>query len=345
MTPTPRLVVPLVLLLAACEHTTPFAIGTYTPTGPLTSGNPVRLTYNAGVDAWPAWLPDGSAFIYTQGQVDRVDHDQCLAVMPAGGGTILQTICAASDPDSDTLNVYQSASVSRDGHLAYVRFSTFANVGRASPDYGQLVLATYAQPLATTVLEPLSYFGPSHQSVDDVRDIRWVGPSTLAYVAEQVTYTCSNFGCTTTDTSVAGLEVETLDYSTSPPALTSVPNTALATSLAAGAADTIYFTLLGQGQVHRRILSTGSDTVLVDFGTPATDLALSGTRIAVVLGSTLRVVDLTTGFDQSYALAGTNIHHPALSPDGHHLVAETAPVDAVSMRETTPTDLWMWSLP
>ena len=297
------------------------------------------------MDAWPAWLPDGSAFLYTQEQVDRSDHDQCLAVMPAGGGVTLQTICALSDPDSDSLNVYQSASVSRDGHLAYVRFSTVANIGRATPDYGQLVLATYAQPLATTVLEPLSYFGPSSRAVDDVRDIHWVGPSTLAYVAEQVTYTCSNFGCTTTDTSYAGLEVETLDYSTSPPALAVVPNTDFATSLAAGAADTIYFTVLGAGQVHRRILSTGADTVLVDFGTPATDLAVSGTRLAVVLGSTLRVTDLATGFDQSYALAWINIHHPALSPDGHRVVAELAPVDSVSMRETTPTDLWMWSLP
>jgi len=341
----PRLILPLVLVLAACEHTTPFSPGRYTPSGPFATGNPLRLTYSTGVDAWPTWLPDGSAILYTQERLDQADRDECLTTLPAGGGVTTRTICAASDPAGDSLNVYQSPAVSADGRLAYVRLSTLAFAGRGVPDYAQLVLAAYATPLAAAVLEPLSYFSPAGRSVDLVRDIRFIGATTLVYLAEQATYTCANFGCTAIDTTVAGLDVERLDFAAAPPVLSVVPATDSATSLAAGAADTIYFTRAGSGQVHRRILSTGADTVLADFGTAATDLSQSGSRLAVILGSTLRVVDWSTGFDQSYAVAGTDIHHPALSPDGHRLVAELAPVDSATYRETAPTDLWLWTLP
>jgi hypothetical protein len=297
------------------------------------------------VDRGPSWLPEGSGFLYTQEQLDRQDRDQCFAVMPQGGGTVTETICANSDPQGDSLNAFESPSVAADGRMAYVRSSMYAFAGRHTPDNAALVLATYQTPLKTTVLEPLSYFGPSAQPVDLVRDIVWTGPTTMIYVAEQVTYACGNFGCTVLDTAVTGIEIQRLDYSTSPPTLSVVPNTSFATSLAGGRADTVYFTVAGSGQVHRRALSTGADTVVFDFGSPATDLSASGSRFAGVVGSALRVVDLATALDTTFTKADTNFHRPALSPDGHRVVVELAPVDTVTGIETSPPDLWMWKLP
>ena len=334
------------LAALACDHTAPFAGGSGYGVGPFSPGSPVRLTFNSGVDRGPVWLPDGSGFLYTQEQMDRQDRDQCLAVMPQAGGTVTRTICATSDPLGDSLNALESPSVAADGRMAYVCSSMYAFAGRHTPDYAALVLATYQAPLNTTVLEPLSYFGPSAKAVDLVRDIVWTGPSSMIYVAEQVAYGCANPGCTVFDTSAAGIEIQRLDYSTSPPTLSVVPNTSSATSLAAGKADTVYFTVAGSGQVHRRALSTGADTVVFDFGSPVTDLSASasGSRFAGVVGSAFRVVDLATAFDNTFMKADTNFHRPVLSPDGHRVVVELAPIDAVTGVQMPP-DLWMWKLP
>lgn len=305
----------------------------------------MRLTFNSKVDRGPYWLPDGTGFLYTQEQVDRPDSaDQCFAVMPQAGGTVTRTICATSDPQGDSLNAFESPSVAADGRMAYVRSSMYAFAGRHTPDYSALVLATYQAPLNATVLEPLSYFGPSAQSVDLVRDIVWTGPSSMIYVAEQVTYGCANSGCTALDTTESGIEIQRLDYSTSPPTLSVVPNTSLATSLAAGRADTVYFTVAGNGQVHRRALSTGADTVVFDFGSPVGDLSAAGSRLAGVVGSAMRVVDLATALDNTFIKTDTNFHRPALSPDGHRVVVQLAPIDTVTGFEMPP-DLWMWKLP
>ncbi len=334
----------LLLGLAACEHTEPFT-GSSNGVGPFSPGSPVRLTFNPGVNRGASWLPDGSGFLYSQEQLDSPDSgDQCLAVMPQAGGTVTRTICATSDPLGDSINVFESQTVAADGRTAYVRSSMYAFAGRHTPDYAALVLATYPAPLKTTVLEPLSYFGPSG-SVDLVRDIVWTGTTSMIYVAEQVTYTCANFGCTAFDTTATGIDIERLDYSTSPPTLSVVPNTSLATSLAAGRADTVYFTVAGSGQVHRRALSTGADTAVFDFGSPVTDLSVSGSRFAGVVSSTMRVVDLVTAYDNTFLKTDTNFHQPALSPDGHRVVVELAPVDTLTGRETAPPGLWMWKLP
>ncbi|HWH03352.1 MAG TPA: hypothetical protein VN674_06680 [Gemmatimonadales bacterium] len=333
------------LAALACDHTAPFAGGSGYGVGPFSPGSPVRLTFNSGVDRGPVWLPDGSGFLYTQEQMDRQDRDQCLAVMPQAGGTVTRTICATSDPLGDSLNALESPSVSADGRMAYVRSSMYAFAGRHTPDYGALVLATYQAPLQTTVLEPLSYFGPSSQSVDLVRDIVWTGPASMIYVAERVTYGCANTGCTVLDTGESGIEIQSLDYSTSPPTLSVVSNTSSATSLAAGKADTVYFTVAGSGQVHRRALSTGADTVVFDFGSPVTDLSAAGSRFAGVQGSAMRVVDLVTALDNTFMKTDTNFHRPALSPDGHRVVVGLAPVDTLTGLESAPPDLWMWKLP
>ena len=73
---------------AGCTHDGPFVPGVYSPGVAPGAGSLVQLTYNAGVDLAPTWLPDGSGFFYTNERFDRPDRDRCLALLPALGGTI-----------------------------------------------------------------------------------------------------------------------------------------------------------------------------------------------------------------------------------------------------------------
>jgi hypothetical protein len=332
----------LATTILACDHTAPFTTADYASTTPLVPGNPARLTYDTGTDSRPSWLPDGSAFLYTQEQIGRSDDDRCLAVMPKTGGTVIRTICTNTDAAGDTLNDFESPAVSTTGQMAYVRTSVLANVNRVTPDYGALVLATYTAPLSTTVLEPLSYFAFGH-SVDMVADLAWVSPSALLFVAEQLSYPCANFGCTRVDTVVTGLDVERIDVTSGGSVITLVTGTGQATSLAAGGPDTIYYTVAGDAGVHRRLLTTSADTVVFTFGAVPTDVTVAGNLMAVVVGSDLHVVNLQSGTDTPITMAFTHLHHPALSPDRHLLVAEVAAIDSVGAE--APPDLWLWSFP
>ena len=328
-------------LVVSCDHTTPFSAGSYGNTAPLNPGNPARLTYNPGVDPRASWLPDGSGFLYTQEQTDRTDLDRCLALMPAGGGTVTRTICAGSDLAGDSLDDFESAAASTDGRIVYARTSMIAGFGHAGPDHAALVIAPYASPLAATLLQTLPYFGPASRSVDMVSDIHWVGPTALVFLSEQWTYPAACGTCTRVDTVRTGLDIQRIDVGP-PPVISLVPGTDQATSVTVGGRDTIYYTLAGDPGVHRRVLASNADTVVFIFAAAPTDVTVAGSRVAALVGDTMHVVDLPTGADLKLALGLNQLLRPALSPDGHSLVAEVAVVDTLGIH---PADLWLWRLP
>lgn len=327
----------------ACNHTTPFSAEDYGATQPLIPGNPAQLTYNTGVDTRASWLPDGSAFLYTQEEIGEPDRDRCLALMPASGGSITRTICDLSDPGDDSLNDFESAAVSPTGGMVYVRTAAVAGLGGAGPDNAALVSAPYGNPLTATVLRSLPYFGPASRAVDMVSDVHWVGPSTIVFLTEQWTYPAACGTCLNVDTVRTGLDIQRLDLA-QPPVLSLISNTNQATSVAAGGPDTIYYTLAGDPGVHRRVLTTDADTVVFTFGGAPTDVSVAGARLAVTVASIPHVVDLSSGIDTAFPLTGVHAARPALSPDGHTLVAELVPLDTLG-QATGPGDLWIWRLP
>ena len=328
------------LALLGCNHTEPFGATDDRSVGPLLPGNPTRFTYDSGVDTRASWLPGGTAFVYTQEQFHTFDDDRCLAVMAKIGGATTRTICAVNDPDQDTLNDFESAAVSPFGRLAYVRTSMRANVGRYTPDYAALVLTSFASPDSFTSLLHLSYIGPSGQGVDGITDLHWLDPSTLIFVANQLTYTCANMGCTQIDTSVTPVEIERLDVTTGNAQPTLVANTAGATCLSVVGTDTMYYASSGDSLVHRRILSSDADTVVFNFGLAAvTGVSVARGHLAATVSGALHIVTLASGSDQ-VLLTGL-VTHPAFDPTGHLLVADFVPVAAPA----TPPDLWLWTIP
>jgi hypothetical protein len=335
----------LVLLAAAfaCEHSAPFGAvdnGSRLPHG---SGIPVQLTFSLGQEHSPAWMPDGNGFFYSEERLDRADDDWCLAELPPLGGRILRRICHHTTGGEDSTDVFESPAVSVDGRIAFVAASSAARLQTLAPAHQALVVASLARPDSPQVLLGIPYTSPSGRVHTGVSRLRWFSDGSLFFVGEQVTYPLP-------DTVRTGIELMRLTPGAQQWTLASVSGFDGVSSASAVGSDTVYYTLNGDTRVFRRVLSSGADTVVRDFGTIfnggiARDVIVQGSRlIAVVSGMVYYAVDSTLGPSQRdnggdlYVIdlaGGTAVmlgvsdlnhpiwfRHPALSPDGRLLVAE-----------------------
>jgi len=339
--------------LAGCGHSGPFTPGDYGSDHPFAAGSPARLTYNRGDDRTPAWLPDGSAIVYSLQRLDRSDHDRCLALLPPGGGSVIREICNRDPAADGTTDAYDEPAPAPDGRLAYQRANSFP--GAVVPDSAALVIASLADPLSARVLRTLPYAGADGRVRTHAYQLQWLGASSLVYVAQAATYPRPCSGCAP-DTVRSGLEVARIDLAN--PAPQGVPNTPYASSVAAGeTADVIYYTLGGDSRVYRRVLSTGADAVVHDFGAIARDVAVRGDVLVAVVGGTvsfaydsvlgypvqrdaggpLYALRLSTGAVSALPTLGASYRRPAISPSGTRLVAEQ--VSGASV------DLWLFDVP
>jgi len=357
-----------VVTVAACSHDAAFSPRPYTPRQPSGAGPLVRLTFNPGGDLSPAWLPDGSGFLYTVERSDRPDLDRCLAQMPAAGGSIEREICNLTAASSDSVDAYTSAAVSPAGRLAYVRAS--APIGFSwplSPRRHDLVLATLADPRRATVLETFPVAAPSGHGHDEAAQIRWLNDQTLLYLAQSVKYVAPCQACGR-DTITIGVELARLDLGSPVPALSILPGTDSASSFTTVGSDTVYFTVTGDSRVFRLALGSGVLDVAHDFGVGALprDVQVAGNRLVAVVGGHMEigvdsalgpivrdrggevhVVDLPSGVDQVQSVTDVLFRHLALDPAGHVMIAEGYPIVVVPPDTifSTSSDLWRFELP
>ena len=348
--------VALMLALAGCEHTAPFAPRDTGSDQPFGAGSPRRVTFNLGDDRAPAWLPDESGFWYSFERADRADRDRCLALLPPDGGRIARTLCDRIPAADDSTDAWTEPAIDAAGRIAYVAMSS--RIGDVAPLAGALVLATPPALTAERVVVTLPYLG-SDQAFRQVAQLRWLGSDALVYVAQRVGYVAPCRGCAL-DTVRTGVELATLDLRATAPSPVVLPGTQNASSLGTGESpDVIYYTLGGDSRVFRRVLSSGADSVVHDFGAAgiARDVQVAGRRLVAVVGGnvqfafdsvlgymvqrdgggTLHLLDLSSGVDSTLSAAAQPFRRPALSPSGTRLVAE-----AITGRSA---DLWEFDLP
>jgi len=337
----------LAVALAACSHEQPFETpesGTDTPFAP---GAPSRLTYNPGLDLWPAWLPDGSGFLYTWQQAGTPVQDRCIATLPASGGTQTSILCNPDPAYADSADHFEVPSPSPDGRLLYVRGASRA--GAASPGLSWIFIGPMTQTLGATPILSLPYTIPGGRMHGAMTTARWRGPTSLVYVGQSRIYAreCSNCPL---DTLSTGLEIVEMDLSGATPILAVLPGTYGASSADLDASgDTLYFTLNDDSRVYRRAFSSGQVDVVHDFGVRgiARDVTVHGTRLVAVVGGDIYFVtdsvlgplqpdgggplvsvDLTTG-TESVLPTDSLIYfrRPAFAPAGAttRLVAEGYP--------------------
>jgi len=345
-------------LACACGHGEPWAFTAASQSGPLAAGAVTRLTYNAGDDLTPSWFPDGNSFIYATARLDRPDHDRCLAVMPAVGGTVSDLVCQRSGPSDDSLDVMQVPTPGPDGRVAFL-YSTFDRFPFTSYVTRQLMVGRLDSALvrsARKAIYPLLANGGYPH--DGIGGIAWRSPTELVYLATLPHYPQPCKTCRP-DTATP-VQLVTADISGDTAIVTAIPNTIYATSFALPSPDTLYYTLLGDGRILRRDLRTGTDSLVRDYGsaTIVRDVQVVGSRLLAIVGGNV-TIELLIGIGWVQHDDGGEVHllaldsgaetvvdtwprlfrRAALSPDGHTMLAESRDAPAEDW------DIWRVSLP
>jgi hypothetical protein len=364
------------LLALACGHTEPFGTPPYGTDQPFDATPPVRLTFNVGADRGASWLPDGSGILYSTQQLGRADVDVCLAELPPSGGSQRRLVCDLSPGDADLTNANESPAAAADGRLAFVRATS--SVGGTNPSREALAVAPGLDASNARDVQPIPYTPPGEPTLTGVTQIRWQRADRLVYLAATVAYRRPCPLCVL-DTIATGLRVALLDVSSLGAGPIVLPGTESASGVSPGASDDeVFFTLGGDSRVFRRVLSTGAQTVVHDFGGAgiARDVYAAGGRLTAVVGGkvsfavdptlgpvqrddggVVHVVDLDTGADLTLDDAGRLYRRPALAPAGDRLVAEgytltirdvADPVTQTTARDTTVDragDLYLYTSP
>jgi hypothetical protein len=339
-----RLVALAVLALGGCAHEQPFQPQDSTTDRPFSPGTPVRLTYNPGADLRPAWLPDGSAFVYAWQQLGQPDLDRCLGIMGAAGGTRTTTICNPNPAAVDSADLFDAASPSPAGDLLYVR--TSSRPGAIPPDHGGVFLAPLADPLNATEVLTLPSPSPSGRTLGFISTARWRSAKRLLYVGQSVVYSREYNGAPL-DTLVTGVEIVEMDLTGAQPLVSTLPLTDGASSAAlTETRDTLYYTLNNDSRVYRLVLTSAELTIAHDFGARgiARDVTVRGGNLVAVVGGEIRYsadsiigpvqadgggdlvsVDLATGAESDLPVDHPLLfRHPEFSPGSGpiRLVAE-----------------------
>ncbi len=329
------------LLLAGCAHTEGFPTDDPPDVGPHDPAPPVQLTLNDGADLTPAWRPDGSGILYGFESTHRRDRDRCLGVLPPGGGTRRPTRCTTFDPAGDTTNALGQPAMSAGGQLAWVE--TLSPIGFPAPTLGGIRVGTLSASDTGRLLRSLPYVAGSGRVHSTATHLAWLGDTALVYVGTALTYPQNCSACPV-DTLPIGREVVILDVRTG--TATVQPGTTAASAVAPDpGGGGLVLTLSGDSRVFRYDLVADTSALLHDFGglgiardpilRDSMLFAVVGGNITVAfdstigdsgqrdLGGTLYRVNLRSGATTPIDLPGHLVRHPALAPDGTHLVVET----------------------
>ena len=308
------------------------------------------MTFNPGQDRAPSWLPDGSGIIYSAEDVTQPLRDRCLAVLPASGGTVLRTVCAASTASADSVDNFGEPSVDPAGRMLFTRYND--PPGSVTPTSGGLMLGTLQQPENAQLIRSVPY-ADNGTPIFAVSHLRWLSAMRAAYLEATVQYSAPCNRCEL-DTLPTGVGVILVDLSGAAPVFTTLPGLANVSSIATGAtSDRFLYTVNGDSRVFQYDLATGQSTLVHDFGAAgvARDIALLGQRLVAVVGGkvtyldepslgfvqrdaggVLYLVDLATSAEVAVAAPVTSVgpgvvttalfRRPAIAPDGTALSAE-----------------------
>ena len=359
----------LLLLALGCGHEEPFAVEDHGPEGPFAAGEPTRLTFGNAVGE-PSWLPDGSAVVYAGGALTGVLTDRCLLVLPRTGGTITSEVCNAA-PLGDVVDTWANPAVAGD-RLAF----HYQNSPRGSPPTVRgIYVAPFAAPAVGAPVRSLPFLAADGVFYIEASHLTWLGSDELLFIgySEQTVLPCPDCDPIRVEYPLALLRGAAVPGAT----FTPVPGIAFPTSVAAGAtADEIYFTLAGDSRIYHQVLSTGTRTIVRDYGVEGIvrDVAYGAGRLAAIVGGKVRVwqelvgplqspdegghlhvIDPATSGDRRLTDDQRWFRRPALAASGTALVAEGyavtidqnpfAPPGVLDTTVTSTGDLWLYGSP
>jgi hypothetical protein len=159
--------------MVGCSHTEPFGTRTFDTDQPFEPGPPVRLTLNRGPDREGAWVPDGSAIVYSTQLIGRRDGDVCLAVLPPTGGRQRALTCDLSPAGGTVTDAIESAAPGANGGLAFV--AATSSIGAMLPNDQGLALATLDDPADWRLLISVPYTIPGGRHHGGISQLRFAG--------------------------------------------------------------------------------------------------------------------------------------------------------------------------
>jgi hypothetical protein len=337
-------------VLAGCGHGEPFQVPAQGSDGPLVPGPVARLTYSAGRDQSAAWRVDGSGILYTYEDLSAPVRGWCLGVLPAAGGSRVQSRCGRNTTDS--IEAWDLAAESGDGRVAFTRARSLR--AALAPGDWALVVGPAADPGAAAPVLTIPTTPPSGPAIRAVGQVAWLEASTLVVLGQNYFVGRPTPGAAI-DTIATGRLLYSLPAAGGTPA--PMAGTDYVSSVAVRGPDEILFTVGGRSTVYRRALAAGTNTPFLDFTGQGIvrDVSVAGDLVALVVGGNvtwgydanvgdstqvdaggqLVVVNLVSG-DTWAADASLRLRRPALAPDGRHVVVQTA---------ARPADLYLLQLP
>ncbi len=349
----------LPLIGPACSHTEPFRPGSTGNEGPHDGSLPVRLTFDPGVDQYPAWLPDGSGLLYSYELTGAPDHDRCLGLLPPGGGSRRLEQCATGDIRHDSTNALLTSAGGPGDLAAWVDVVGVRRL--AGPQGGGIRVGRRGDQLGARLVQVLPYVAPGGLRHAMATNLAWLGDSAVVYVGNELVYPSACSTCKV-DTVPVGREIVLLRVDRNPASLEVVAGTFEATSLSVSRDGAIlYFTVAGDSRVFGRNLATGSVSIIHDFGVLgiARDVSVSGTSLVAIVGGQVSyftdpqygpmqvdyggtLYHLAMGTSQVTPLSALDraARHPAISPDGLHVA-----VELTATLQPGPPDLYLYSTP
>lgn len=206
----------VLLLLAACSHSSPVPTGPGEPGGPFFPAQPTRLTLSSFDDIHPA--TSGAGYISYQFRRGTPDRDLCAGVLPDRGGQRVAEVCAWELDDLSRSDLFGAAVLLGEDRLAFTRHQ--GGLGSPAPSDGGLYVGSARYPrTATRVLSLLDRPAGASARWDLLVDPRQTGPDEITALASQwVIGPTVPFG--PPDTVLVGVEIARINVATNPASIT-----------------------------------------------------------------------------------------------------------------------------
>jgi len=169
-------------LLGGCEHSQPFAASDPVRLGPRGQTLPRRLTYSPGDDRDPtvrgAWL------VYSRLDPDEREHERCLALLPAEGGTIASESCpgAPTSPADTFVDTWVQPSLSSDGSQVAYMWQQGSLIGVLGFWATSLVVAPTGRPADRALVWPIVWVAPDGRLADAISTLTWADDHTVQFL-------------------------------------------------------------------------------------------------------------------------------------------------------------------
>jgi hypothetical protein len=327
-----RVVLPLAMAaVVACGHSDPFGSGDdIALSTPFSPTQPIRLTFDNGMDRFATWSVDGSQIWYSFQPGERDDGDVCLARMPASGGSRTE-YCAPSLASQSTRDVYERATPGPGGQLLVGRY--VSNIGMLTLNFGWLDLATVDAPLDGRPLLSLP-FNIGGVGFNHIGRIEWLSNDRVIAVAEDETVVPHCVNCSKRDTIFIGQALLDGRITATGATFTVIPGSLHASDFALSAAkDSIYFTVsedpdnfTGRSAFLWRVPVSGGTPQSVFSGVgPLLSVSRSGSQYLLSFNGRIVRADLASGTSTVVTLNGLTARGYGTvtsTPDGCRILAE-----------------------